>query len=102
MRVSEPMSRDVVTIGIGETCDEAVARMVERKVRHLPVLGEAVRFLVAEVGVDHVDMNFGCPVPKVTRKGGGSALPVRTALLRNILRVEDRTGPELDVIVSYP
>ena len=37
-------------------------------------LGEAVRFLVGEIGVDHVDMNFGCPVPKVTRKGGGSAL----------------------------
>src|SRR3546814_10694595 len=49
-------------------------------------LGEAVRFLVGEIGVDHVDMNFGCPVPKVTRKGGGSALPVRRALLRNIIR----------------
>ena len=44
-------------------------------------LGEAVRFLVGEIGVHHVDMNFGCPVPKVTRKGGGSALPVRRALV---------------------
>ena len=49
-------------------------------------LGEAVRVLIGEHGVDHVDMNFGCPVPKVTRKGGGSALPVRRALLREIIR----------------
>ena len=49
-------------------------------------LGEAVRRLIGEHGVDHVDLNFGCPVPKVTRKGGGSALPVRRALLREILR----------------
>ena len=49
-------------------------------------LGEAVRYLVDDLGVDHVDMNFGCPVPKVTRKGGGSALPVHRRLLRDIVR----------------
>jgi acetoin utilization protein AcuB len=38
MRVSELMSRDVVTIGDTETCHEAVERMCRRKVRHLPVL----------------------------------------------------------------
>ena len=32
--------------------------------------------LVAEDRADHIDLNFGCPVPKVTRKGGGAALPV--------------------------
>jgi len=37
-------------------------------------VGEAVRALVGEVGADHVDLNFGCPAPKVTRKGGGAAL----------------------------
>ncbi|MFL6205647.1 MAG: tRNA dihydrouridine synthase DusB [Acidimicrobiales bacterium] len=57
-------------------------------------LGEAVRYLVGDVGVDHVDMNFGCPVPKVTRKGGGSALPVHRRLLRDILRAAvDAAGP---------
>src|SRR5438270_6659810 len=40
------------------------------------VVGEAVRRVVDEVGVDHVDLNTGCPSPKVTRRGGGSALPV--------------------------
>ena len=59
-------------------------------------LGEAVRYLVDDIGVDHVDMNFGCPVPKVTRKGGGSALPVHRALLRDIVRAavaRRRAGP---------
>ncbi|HEX4978718.1 MAG TPA: tRNA dihydrouridine synthase DusB [Acidimicrobiales bacterium] len=50
------------------------------------VAGSAVRVLVDEVGVDHVDLNFGCPAAKVTRKGGGAALPVRRALLRSIVR----------------
>ena len=37
------------------------------------------------VRADHIDLNFGCPVPKVTRKGGGSALPYKRELLRAIL-----------------
>jgi len=50
------------------------------------VVGAAVRILVEEHGADHVDLNFGCPVPKVTRRGGGAALPYRRGLLRDILR----------------
>ena len=50
------------------------------------VLGEAVRRLVSEDRVDHVDLNFGCPAPKVTRRGGGAAVPARPALLRAIVR----------------
>ena len=50
------------------------------------VLGEAVRRLTGERGVDHVDLNFGCPAPKVTRRGGGAALPVKRRLLRSIVR----------------
>jgi nifR3 family TIM-barrel protein len=49
-------------------------------------VGEAVRILVAEHGVHHVDLNFGCPVPKVTRKGGGAALPWKRRRLEAILR----------------
>ena len=55
-------------------------------------VGEAVRLLVAEDRADHVDLNFGCPVPKVTRKGGGSALPFRRGLLRDILRAAVRAA----------
>jgi nifR3 family TIM-barrel protein len=64
-------------------------------------LGEAVRFLVGDIGVDHVDMNFGCPVPKVTRKGGGSALPVRKVLLRNIVRAAVAAAGEIPVTIKF-
>src|SRR5690242_16548223 len=49
-------------------------------------VGEAVRRLVGEGRVDHIDMNFGCPVRKVTRKGGGAAIPARPKLLARIVR----------------
>jgi nifR3 family TIM-barrel protein len=50
------------------------------------VVGQAVRMVVTEDLADHVDLNFGCPVPKVTRKGGGSALPYKRRLFRAIVR----------------
>jgi len=50
------------------------------------IVGEAVRMLVTEDLADHIDLNFGCPVPKVTRKGGGSALPWRIGLFEDIVR----------------
>ncbi|CAM5283678.1 tRNA-dihydrouridine synthase B [Streptomyces griseomycini] len=49
-------------------------------------VGKAVRMIAEEDLADHIDLNFGCPVPKVTRKGGGSALPYKRNLLRSILR----------------
>lgn len=45
----------------------------------------AVRLVVAEDLADHVDLNFGCPVPKVTRKGGGAALPWKRDLFARIV-----------------
>ncbi len=49
------------------------------------VMGRAVEVLCADHGVEHVDLNFGCPVPKITRKGGGAALPWKANLLGRIL-----------------
>jgi nifR3 family TIM-barrel protein len=49
-------------------------------------VGEAVRRLVAEGHIDHLDLNFGCPVRKVTRKGGGAAIPAKPRLLEAIVR----------------
>jgi nifR3 family TIM-barrel protein len=49
------------------------------------LVGEAVRLLCGEGRVDHIDINFGCPAAKVTRKGGGAAVPVKRNLLRAIL-----------------
>ncbi len=56
------------------------------------VMADAVRILIHETGVDHIDMNFGCPVPKVTRKGGGSALPWKQDLFRDIVRAVVRAA----------
>jgi nifR3 family TIM-barrel protein len=55
-------------------------------------MGEAVRRLIDEHGVQHVDLNFGCPVPKVTRKGGGAALPVRRRLFGDIVAAAVRAA----------
>jgi nifR3 family TIM-barrel protein len=49
------------------------------------VMAKAVRIIVEEDRADHIDMNFGCPVPKVTRKGGGSALPWKKDLFASIV-----------------
>ncbi|KXZ54152.1 hypothetical protein GPECTOR_5g250 [Gonium pectorale] len=46
---------------------------------------EAVRLLVSECGVSHVDLNFGCPVRKITSRGGGSALPLRPHLFGRLV-----------------
>ncbi len=54
----------------------------------------AVRILVEEDHADHIDLNFGCPVPKVTRKGGGAALPWKLGLFRDIVtRAARAAGP---------
>lgn len=50
------------------------------------VMAQAVRIVVDEDRADHIDLNFGCPVPKVTRRGGGSALPWKRDLFRAIVR----------------
>ncbi|MEQ6903052.1 tRNA dihydrouridine synthase DusB [Nocardioides sp. YIM 152588] len=48
-------------------------------------IGKAAAILCEEYGVAHIDLNFGCPVPKVTRKGGGGALPWKRGLLARVL-----------------
>ena len=50
------------------------------------MVGEAVRKLCGEGRIDHLDMNFGCPAAKVTRRGGGAAVPAKPKLLRAIVR----------------
>ncbi|WP_433876902.1 tRNA dihydrouridine synthase DusB [Sinomonas atrocyanea] len=64
-------------------------------------VGQAVRMLVDEDRADHIDLNFGCPVPKVTKRGGGSALPWKTDLFTQIVqtavREADRGGIPLTI-----
>jgi nifR3 family TIM-barrel protein len=63
-------------------------------------VGDAVRLLVDEGRVDHIDLNFGCPVPKVTRKGGGGALPWKRGLLAEILEHAVAAATPYDVPVT--
>ncbi|AJE85750.1 MULTISPECIES: tRNA dihydrouridine synthase DusB [Streptomyces] len=63
-------------------------------------VGKAVRMIAEEDLADHIDLNFGCPVPKVTRKGGGSALPYKRPLLRSILREAVTGAGELPVTMK--
>ena len=64
-------------------------------------VGETVRRLVGQGDVDHVDMNFGCPVPKVTRHGGGAALPVRHRLLRRIVQAAVAGAGDVPVTIKF-
>ena len=62
--------------------------------------GLAARMLVTEDRADHIDLNFGCPVPKVTRKGGGAALPWKTELFRSIVAAVVREASPYSVPVT--
>ncbi len=63
-------------------------------------MAEAVTMLVAEDRADHIDLNFGCPVPKVTRKGGGAALPWKLDLFRDIVESAVKAGGDVPVTVK--
>ncbi|HEY1741076.1 MAG TPA: tRNA dihydrouridine synthase DusB [Acidimicrobiia bacterium] len=63
------------------------------------IIGEAVR-IVADRGADHVDLNFGCPVRKVTRHGGGAAIPARPRLLAAIVEAAVRAGNGIPITVK--
>ncbi len=65
------------------------------------VMAAAARIIIDEDRADHIDMNFGCPVPKVTRKGGGSALPWKRDLFREIVeRVVEAVDGKVPVSVK--
>ncbi len=63
-------------------------------------VAEAVTMLVAEDRADHIDLNFGCPVPKVTRKGGGAALPWKIDLFRDIVEGAVKAAGPLPLTVK--
>jgi nifR3 family TIM-barrel protein len=64
-------------------------------------ISEAVKRLIDEGRIDHLDMNFGCPVPKVTRKGGGAAIPLKPNLLRKIVRAAIGNAGDIPVTIKF-
>ncbi|NVB37431.1 tRNA-dihydrouridine synthase [Pseudenhygromyxa sp. WMMC2535] len=64
-------------------------------------VGQAVARLVGEGAIDHLDMNFGCPVPKVTRRGGGAAIPAKPRLLARIVAAAVKAAGEVPVTIKF-
>jgi len=63
-------------------------------------VAEAATILVGEDRADHIDLNFGCPVPKVTRKGGGAALPWKLDLFRDLVTKTVKAAGDVPVTVK--
>ncbi|MBN3932510.1 tRNA dihydrouridine synthase DusB [Streptomyces verrucosisporus] len=80
------VERDAKTMRLVHFAETEKPRSIQLYGVDPATVGKAVRMIADEDMADHIDLNFGCPVPKVTRKGGGSALPYKRNLLRAILR----------------
>ncbi|MEY4981215.1 MAG: hypothetical protein RL174_553 [Actinomycetota bacterium] len=63
-------------------------------------ISDAVKILVDEDRADHIDLNFGCPVPKVTRKGGGAALPWKRDLFEAIVKSAVKAAGDIPLTVK--
>ena len=61
----------------------------------------AVQMLKDRIGVDHIDMNFGCPAPKVTKNGGGAAIPVKRRLLASIVESAVEAAGNIPVTIKF-
>jgi nifR3 family TIM-barrel protein len=64
------------------------------------VLGKAIDLLGSEDLADHIDLNFGCPVPKVTRRGGGAALPFKRRLFSAIVEAAVKSASKYGIPVT--
>lgn len=61
----------------------------------------AVRMLKDRLDINHLDMNFGCPAPKVTRNGGGAAIPVKRRLLGSIVESAVKAAGDVPVTIKF-
>ena len=94
------VERDTTTLSMLVFDDLETTRSVQLYGTDPAYVGKATEILCAEYGVHHVDLNFGCPVPKVTRKGGGGALPWKRGLLGLILESAVAAAAPYDVPVT--
>ncbi|GAA2849210.1 tRNA dihydrouridine synthase DusB [Microbacterium arabinogalactanolyticum] len=79
------VERNAVTMRLIQHHESETTRSIQLYGVDPATIAEAVRIIVAEDRADHIDLNFGCPVPKVTRKGGGAALPWKIGLFADIV-----------------
>jgi nifR3 family TIM-barrel protein len=95
------VERNEKTVALARFDADEVPRSIQLYGTDPGSLGEAVAYLVSEHGVDHIDMNFGCPMGKVTRHGGGAALPWKTDLFRSIVRAAVSNAGPVPVTVKF-
>jgi nifR3 family TIM-barrel protein len=81
--------------GVGET-----PRSIQLYAVDPTVLGKAIDLLGSEDLADHIDLNFGCPVPKVTRRGGGAALPYKRRLFSAIVEAAVKSASKYGIPVT--
>ncbi len=81
--------------------DETTRKSIQLYGTHPDTLAAATRMLVNELGVHHIDMNFGCPVRKVTASGGGAAIPLRPKLLQKIVRSVVASAGTVPVTIKF-
>jgi nifR3 family TIM-barrel protein len=94
------VERDAMTLSMLVFDELETVRSVQLYGTDPVYVGRAAEILCAEYGVKHIDLNFGCPVPKVTRKGGGGALPWKRGLLGRILESAVGATARYDVPVT--
>lgn len=95
------IERNEKTLALARFDSDEVPRSIQLYGTDPGAIGEAVSFLVRDRGVDHIDMNFGCPMGKVTRHGGGAALPWKKGLFRSIVRAAVSSAGDVPVTVKF-
>jgi nifR3 family TIM-barrel protein len=105
--VSEMVMARAVVEGNGRTdrmltfAPDEVPRSIQLYAIDPVTAAAATRRLVDEVGAEHVDLNFGCPAGKVTRNGGGAAVPAKPALLAGIVAAVVRAAGPVPVTMKF-
>lgn len=95
------VERNEKTVALARFDPDEIPRSIQLYGTDPGAIGEAVAMLVRDRGVDHIDMNFGCPMGKVTRHGGGAALPWKIGLFRDIVRAAVSNAGEVPVTVKF-
>ncbi|MFT7465187.1 MAG: nifR3 family TIM-barrel protein [Pseudohongiellaceae bacterium] len=92
--------RDQRTVSMASFGDDETVRSIQIFGSDPVAMGGATEYLVEELGVHHVDINMGCPVRKVTARGGGSALPARPQLMARCLAAVVKAAGSVPVTVK--
>jgi nifR3 family TIM-barrel protein len=94
------VERNAITMRLIQHHESETLRSIQLYGVDPATIAEAVRIIVSEDRADHIDLNFGCPVPKVTRKGGGAALPWKIGLFAEIVERAVKAAGDVPLTVK--